>query len=358
MQAFSKENFRHIYLLTGTAPEYYGTGHTSRAEHIQSALSEYSFHFHSIVSRPEEFWEGEGRTILASIVDSMQTSPGIIILDARDIDPSPLQSLAPVLALDNSHRTARSDKASKAGSIDSADLAKRRNSISMDRTFPCLYYNLLLPGCDLETSVRRYLGPRPVDAPGNSDSFPGPGNAGSSLDIPSTTDVLVYAGSPGFLSKDLLKRMDATLQGASSGYMRIGGTEPEVDIRYRKRMELPEFFRTLASCRIFIGYYGLSLYQAAASGCRVWGFATGHAYHDELIHSWAMQSGAPVLDPRKGKQSHLSGISVIREDLQQWLAGTEGWTLQPGSLSRGGLCLGSALRGLFRASANRSPVRE
>ena len=344
MQGFTRESFRHIYLLSGTAPEYYGTGHQARSSVIQRALAPSSIQLHPIVSSPEDFWKDQGPGLLEELTVRMTENPGIILLDARDIDPAPFQKVAPVLTLDNLNFKAveeiRRNLALKpARDFDSEDNMRSARFSFIAKAFPCLYYHLLLPGCDLKTSVRRYLGPMPLNQSPGEDSKAG--------EVKGTrmTELLFYAGGPGFISEELIHRLDSLFQPLGEAYMRVGGFSPKARIPYLQRMEAHQFADLLANSKMFLGYYGLSLYQAAASGCKVRGLITGHPYHDRLIRSWAQQSGAALLDAWEADS--LANWEV--DSLADRERGPD-WTLQPDALNRGPSCLRAALRALLKAA--------
>lgn len=370
MQTFNRDDFRHIYLLSGTAPEIYGSGHLARSSYIQTALSDFRIDLISVLSAPEEFWQKEGADFLCRLQTNASGGSSIVLMDARDLDPAPILPFAPVLALDNfsSHRTSRSQQES--------GLSRVVHSSGSGKNYPCYYYDVLLPGCNLESSVRRYLGPAgiqttdsaikqavKIDSAGN-----GPESiAASSRAEARPVEMLFYAGAPGFISPVLLETLDRLFQTSFRSYIRVGGTAPMTGIDYRQRLTDSQFHTLLHSADFFLGYYGLSLYQAAASGCFVWGLLIDQKYHDSLIRSWSEQGGGPILrsvaetNPATGQnsgprieiwqesESSKRRHGAHRHALSDLIQAQQGWTLPSGSLLEGQTCLRAALRSLLRA---------
>lgn len=313
MHRFSKESFQRIYLLTGTAPDIYGTGHAARIPSIRDITSACLTEVHSVACEPDDYWKSaDGQSVLQLLrnrfkIHGNPLSRDLVILDARDLDPSPLLPFASVLALDNRHPFRMTLESCRAG----RPPPSRKTE---ELIHPCLFYDTLLhKGISLERSVRRYLGPIPPGVPQETlpdshrdagkglhqDSGPashreaGPGlpQASGSVSHRGPLRVVFYAGPPGFLSADLIRAMDEWNHHSDVEFFRIGGQD--------RRLPWWQLVELLHGSDLFIGYYGLTMYQAAACGCLVWGLKTGHGYHDDLLSLWH-QGGGPVLEAIHG----------------------------------------------------------
>ncbi|MCB1137939.1 MAG: hypothetical protein KDK23_04250 [Leptospiraceae bacterium] len=335
-------------MLTGTAPEIYGTGHARRMPTVRDILPRCQLSVRSVLNRPEEFWDsGEGQSFLTNIQEST-SQPGeeLVVLDARDLDPSPLLPFVSVLALDNQ---------SEARKKCQSEYFRQMPLLCAQR--PCLFYDTLLhKGLSLATSVRRYLGP---NSPASA-ATPVSNLRSASNDFGSTPDMLFYAGPPGFLSDALIRSLDEWLNEAFAGrYVRVGGKDVPA-------LPFQEFQDLLHSARFFLGYYGLSLYLAAASGCKTWGLLSGKPYHDDLILQWSSQSGAPFLgvDLRPETQSedgpgNLLSLSSDKpsasvQRIKGLAEAREGWRLPAGSLQQGRHSFLCAFRAVQRIRALQS----
>ena len=345
MQMYSKEGFRRIYLLTGTAPEIYGTGHARRMPVLRQILPGCNLSIHPVMSPPREFWKhSDGQSLLKTIEQSA-SGPGeeLVIVDARDLDPSPLLPYVSVLALDNQSELRKDPK------VHYKNRTRTRLPL-LCAAHPCLFYDTLLhEGLSLEGSVRRYLGPSVQEGTVEEVRF-------DLQDRPSVSGsgpaMVFYAGPPGFLSDTLVHSLDEYLSEAFGGqYIRVGGSDAP-------SLPSAEFQTLLNHSRFFLGYYGLSLYRAAASGCKTWGLLCGHPYHDDLILQWSSQSGGPLLGQGLAPESRgevgvfLAPDGENRSDsvkrIQKMASSDLGWTVPAGSLQRGRANFLGALRALRR----------
>ncbi|MBU41632.1 MAG: hypothetical protein CMN76_00315 [Spirochaetaceae bacterium] len=382
-------------MLSGIAPEIYGTGHARRAPIIREILSHCDLRLVPITDPPDQFWNGQGKSFLSEIAHSV--SPALVVLDARDLDPSPLLQYCSVLAVDNQSRHRKklalrsSDSSSSPAHSSGADAyssatgwpeifgggSLRKKSLYLANDgFPIIYYDTLLPGCNLKTSVRRYLGP--PTQPGLQRSSAGKSPMRNSP--PRKKGLVFYAGSAGFIADSRLNTLDRVFyQVFGDSYMRIGGSEPSVAIHHRARLDGAAYGALLEEAEFFLGYYGLSLYQAAAAGCAVWGLMPGHAYHDDLICKWSIQGGGPVLHagpeldlplnpgrtslsrgaaPRGASPEGASTTNILRATESEIKALKQlgsGWKETGDSAFDGAFAFRAALRALKRALPARKP---
>ena len=289
----SKEGFQRIYLLSGTAPEFYGTGHAMRAPTLISWLQNRSSLPVVRIQIPiaaEGFYQSP---FARKTLESIRAEPGLIVIDARDLKPEGFSSIAPTLLLDNRNAMRPSRPGGQSRTVD------------FSQRFPIFYYDTLMhPQTLLRLCSERYLGMPP--------SIAGARDSQLEKDVPG---VLFYAGPPGFLDAAELANIDGLFAAISGiSYRRIGGTvssnnsdqRSEVSGAGPGRLDLVEFRQELQKNRFYLGYPGVSMIEAALLGCRVWGLRTGHAYHDWILDWWAAQTGAPILDLKSDNSSEIA----------------------------------------------------
>jgi len=343
------ESFRRIYLLSGTAPEIYGTGHRSRIPVLISVLQSFSrssVELIEVTETPDRFLDlaSEGTGSSQSYLKGpgpagSNSQPDLFVVDARDLDCRWIQQFGPVLALDNNGPSGSRANVDEVPSADPAGLAEPAEPATIrSHCFPCLHYDTLLSSdLSLHRSVIRYLGPvpEPIPAMGTGDSSD-TGRRG----------LLFYAGATDFLDPGQVWALDSQCtESFPEGYLRVGGPEPSASQgpqEYVDRLSPKQYLGAMRDHAFFLSYFNLSLYQAAASGCRVWGLSGGSAYHQSLIEKWRSQSGGPAV----GKNL---------QEIPLWKAERRGWTLSAGALDQGPQRLRRAVQMLRQISSGQEP---